>query len=84
MVVQALLETSEVDLNAKDHVGRTTLSWASAGGHDRVVRTLLATGKVDPDERSWWEVTPVEGDRFGTNCFSEVPSMIIPNYRGWP
>ena len=50
-MVQALLETSKVDLNAKDRAGRTPLSWASAGGHERVVQTLLATGKVDPDAK---------------------------------
>jgi ankyrin repeat protein len=47
-VVQALLETSKVDLNTKDRTGQTPLSWTSAGGHERVAQTLLATGKVDP------------------------------------
>jgi ankyrin repeat protein len=57
-VVQALLETSKVDLNAKDRTGQTPLSWTSAGGYERVVQMLLATCKVDPHAKDHGEKLP--------------------------
>ncbi len=39
-VVKLLLETKEVDVDAKDGYGRTPLSWAAGNGHEAVVKLL--------------------------------------------
>ena len=36
----------------KDKDGRTPLSWVVGGGHELVVKLLLATGKVEADTRN--------------------------------
>ncbi|KAL2854509.1 ankyrin repeat-containing domain protein [Aspergillus pseudoustus] len=47
-VVQQLLQTGSVNLEARDTVrDRTPLSWAAANGHVEVVEMLLKTGRVD-------------------------------------
>ena len=48
-MVKLLLWTGEVEFDAKDHYGRTPLSWAAEGGHETVVKLLLRTGKVEVD-----------------------------------
>ncbi|RYP51482.1 hypothetical protein DL768_003166 [Monosporascus sp. mg162] len=50
-VVEQLLETGKVNLNAKDKYGLTPLSWAAEKGHEAVVKRLLATGKADIDSK---------------------------------
>jgi hypothetical protein len=40
-VVQVLLETENVDINAKSILGRPPISWAVAQGHEGIVRLLL-------------------------------------------
>ncbi|KAH8708394.1 ankyrin repeat protein, partial [Phaeosphaeriaceae sp. PMI808] len=48
-LVKLLLEgEARVDLE-DPWSGRTPLSWAAEGGHEAVVKLLLATGKVDVD-----------------------------------
>jgi ankyrin repeat protein len=46
-VVQLLLETKEVDVNAEDNYAQTPLSWAAKNGHTQVVQLLLKTKEVD-------------------------------------
>jgi hypothetical protein len=45
------LLTKGQDPNLKDSNGQTPLSWASANGHEAVVKLLLATKDVDPDSK---------------------------------
>ena len=47
------------DLDAVDNVGKTPLSWAATGGHGGLVKTLLATGKVDVDSKDEEGSTPL-------------------------
>lgn len=46
-VVSALLGDPDVDVDCKNFDNRTPLSYAAENGHERIVRLLLATGKVD-------------------------------------
>jgi ankyrin repeat protein len=46
-VVERLLATEKVDINAQDRGGRTALMEATQYGHKEVVEQLLATYKVD-------------------------------------
>jgi ankyrin repeat protein len=46
-LVRLLLKTGKVDVDMKDHLGRTPLFWAAKCGHQDVVQLLLKTGKVD-------------------------------------
>ncbi|KAI9673848.1 MAG: hypothetical protein M1822_009584 [Bathelium mastoideum] len=53
-IIQMILEQesrSSINIDAKDGYGRTPLSWAAGGGHEAVVRQLLATEKVDVDAK---------------------------------
>jgi ankyrin repeat protein len=50
-VVELLLGTGEVDVNAKDRYGRPALVGAVIGGHKDIVQLLLCTGKVDVSEK---------------------------------
>ena len=43
-VVQVLLHTKIVDVNAKDIFGRPPIFWAAAQGHENIVRLLLEVG----------------------------------------
>lgn len=45
MILQIILDTKPLDLEAKDSsIGRTALMWASLGGHERVIELLLNKG----------------------------------------
>jgi ankyrin repeat protein len=46
-----LLSRREDDIDAKDGDGLTPLSWAAEGGHEGIVKMLLATGKVNADSK---------------------------------
>ncbi|RYP12625.1 hypothetical protein DL767_011160 [Monosporascus sp. MG133] len=59
VVVQQLLGTGKVDIDAKDNDGLTPLSWAARYGHETVVQQLLATGKVDIDVKNNDSQTPL-------------------------
>lgn len=58
-IVQLLLETDRVDLDAKDKNGRTPLSWAAQIGHEKIVQLLLDTEKVNPDAQDEDGQTPL-------------------------
>ena len=49
-IFPALLHMKEWDINAGDCAGMTALTWASARGHEEVVKTLLEREDVDPDQ----------------------------------
>ena len=50
-VVQTLLKAPNIDVNAADRNGLTSLMLASARGHAHVVRLLLSCSKVDITKR---------------------------------
>ena len=55
-IVQLLLATDQVDVEAKSSSGQTPLSLAAERGHEVIVQLLLATGQVDveaKDKRGW-------------------------------
>jgi ankyrin repeat protein len=58
-VVQLLLGTGQVDVNAKSTDGWTPLSYAAKRGHEAVVQLLLGTGQVDVNAKSTDGWTPL-------------------------
>jgi ankyrin repeat protein len=54
-----LLSRREDDIDAKDGDDLTPLSWAAEGGHEGIVKMLLATGKVDADSKDDYGQTPL-------------------------
>lgn len=46
--VQLLLETPGVNVNHKDHSGRSALSWAVSYGSEAILQVLLDASGVDP------------------------------------
>jgi len=46
-----LLETGNVDVNARDTFGQSPFFYAELYRHDEVVKLLLETGKVNVDAR---------------------------------
>lgn len=60
MVVQLLLSTGQVEIDAKDWwFGRTALSWAAANGRETVVQLLLNTSQVEVDAKDKEGRTPL-------------------------
>ncbi|RKL09689.1 hypothetical protein BFJ70_g16644 [Fusarium oxysporum] len=57
-VVQQLLEKG-ADVEAKDNLGRTPLSWAAEMGHEGVVALLLATEGIDANSKDDSGQTPL-------------------------
>ncbi|KAF2228501.1 ankyrin, partial [Viridothelium virens] len=59
-VIQRILETCKVDVNAKDTVrGMTPLCCAAKNGHKAVVELLLATGQADVELGDGSDRTPL-------------------------
>ncbi|KAF2737240.1 hypothetical protein EJ04DRAFT_123709, partial [Polyplosphaeria fusca] len=58
-IVELLLSTGKVDIDAKHNFGQTPLSWAAANGHEAVVKLLLSTGRVDVDAKYNHGQTPL-------------------------
>ncbi|PHH84281.1 hypothetical protein CDD83_2205 [Cordyceps sp. RAO-2017] len=54
-----LLDAPGVDAEARDAAGRTPLWFAVRAGHEAVVRLLLATGRVNPNEADDQGQTPL-------------------------
>lgn len=52
-IVELLLETGRVDVEAKDFRGRTPLSWAAGNGQETVVQLLLQTGQVELEAKDY-------------------------------
>jgi len=50
-VVCSLLEYQNVDINAKDELGRTALSWAAGAGVGDILHTLLEVDGIDTEVR---------------------------------
>jgi ankyrin repeat protein len=48
-----------VDVDSKDGIGRTPLSWAAGNGYEAVVKQLLNIGKVDMDSKDINGRTPL-------------------------
>ncbi|KAK4170833.1 ankyrin repeat-containing domain protein [Triangularia setosa] len=55
---ETLLESSNNN-NLNDSFGRTPLSWAAGNGHEKVVKILLDTAKVDVDSKDKYGRTPL-------------------------
>ena len=53
------VKQSEVDINSKDKVSWTPLSWAARRGHKAMIKLLLATGKADVDSKDNYSWTPL-------------------------
>ncbi|KAJ5369080.1 uncharacterized protein N7496_008840 [Penicillium cataractarum] len=58
-VMQLLLSTEKVDIEALDYNRRTPLSLAAGNGHSDAVSFLLGTGAVDPDSKDKDGQTPL-------------------------
>ena len=58
-VVELLVATGKADVNSKDHIGRTPLSWAAGEGYEGVVRLLLATDKAEINSKDHYGWTPL-------------------------
>ncbi|MBY0405862.1 MAG: ankyrin repeat domain-containing protein [Cyanobacteria bacterium] len=66
-IIEKLLTHLDLDINAKDHDGRTALSWALLKGHSNVVACLLAEPGIDfngKDDRGYTPLAwaSVKGD----------------------
>ncbi|KZL84934.1 ankyrin repeat-containing protein [Colletotrichum incanum] len=59
LLLQIILERTEVNFDLKDNYSRTPLSWAAWGGNEAVVKILLNTGKVDVDSKDIYGQTPL-------------------------
>jgi ankyrin repeat protein len=47
------------NLDSKDFISWTPLSWAAGGGHEAVVKLLLEMGKADIDLKDKYSRTPL-------------------------
>ncbi|GMT07736.1 hypothetical protein PENTCL1PPCAC_29910, partial [Pristionchus entomophagus] len=62
-----------VDMNGCDYDGRTALHLAAAEGHNRIVRFLLRTARVDHTVRDRWGRTPcMEAESFGNHITLKI------------
>jgi ankyrin repeat protein len=50
-IVRSLLKSSNVNIDAKDELGRTALSWAAEAGAGHILHTLLAVDGIDTEVR---------------------------------
>ena len=51
-IVAGVLEMKEWDVNARDCMGNTALTWASIKGYEEVIKLLLERKDVNPDQAS--------------------------------
>ena len=49
-IVAGFIEVEGCDINQRDCVDNTPLTWAAVNGHERVVEMLLAQGDISPDK----------------------------------
>ena len=49
-IVSTILKMKECDVNAGDYMGTTALIWASARGHEEVVKVLLDQEDINPNQ----------------------------------
>ncbi|KAL0942303.1 uncharacterized protein CTRU02_200189 [Colletotrichum truncatum] len=54
-----ILQSSEANVDLPDSSGRTPLSYAAQSGHFNFIKTLMATGKVDPNSADVDGLTPL-------------------------
>ena len=48
-IVAGLVKVEGCDVNKKDRLGNTSLTWAARRGHEGVVKILLGRGDINPD-----------------------------------
>jgi len=58
-IVAAAFEMREWNVNARDSMGSTALTWAAARGHEEVVKLLLGRRDVDPDQGDMYGRVPL-------------------------
>ncbi|PON24619.1 hypothetical protein TGAM01_v206549 [Trichoderma gamsii] len=58
-IVEVLLATGHVDINANDKFNRTPLSWAAKNGHEAVVKLLLAKDPANINSKDEYNRTPL-------------------------
>ncbi|KAF2228503.1 hypothetical protein EV356DRAFT_416953, partial [Viridothelium virens] len=54
-----LLQADKVDVDSKDSIGRTPLSWAAEFGHKTMIKLLLRTDQVVVDSMDSAGQTPL-------------------------
>jgi ankyrin repeat protein len=59
IVLELLLSTGKVDVNAKDEYGFIPLMWAAQNGHTEIVKLLLSTRNVDVKVKDDGGLTPL-------------------------
>ena len=59
-IFAAVLKMKEWDVNARDALGGTALTWATERGHERAVKMLLERRNINPDQAdNGWGWTPL-------------------------
>ena len=58
-MVKILVAQDDVEVDAKDNNGRSPLSYAAEGGHEAVVKSLVACRQDDVEVDCLWEGTDV-------------------------
>ncbi|OCK72965.1 ankyrin, partial [Lepidopterella palustris CBS 459.81] len=58
-IVKLLVEQDDVDINSKDGVGKTPLSWAAKKGRTEVVRLLLTESGININSKDGAGKTPL-------------------------
>ena len=58
-LVKLLLASDGVNLNSRDYLKRTPISWAAANGHTEVIVILLENGGLNPDLKDIFGRTPL-------------------------
>ncbi|KAK4945477.1 hypothetical protein LTR10_015373 [Elasticomyces elasticus] len=68
-VVRILLATNKVNVNPRDHFGRTPLTLAASHGYDAVVKVILTSGRANIEAQADGKRTPL----WLAACFGHMP-----------